>query len=163
MKRVAVKGHTEVARPEINVTPLVDVVLVLLIIFMVVVPQMQRDVPVELPAVVNVDPEVKSAVDPLTITLTRERVFYLGERSVGEEELRQQLRDARLASPLQRVVLRADKQVPWSEIRSFLAMVEESGFRGAAFMVGDLSRPNGETEEQEEKAHGHASGRSVGS
>lgn len=149
MKRVALKGHSEIASPEINVTPLVDVVLVLLIIFMVVVPQMQRDVPVELPAVVNVDPEVKTPVDPLTVTLTRELDFYLGERRVTAEELKGELRETRIASPLQRVVLRADAQVPWAQVRSFLAMVEESGFRGAAFMVGDLSRPEEKEQMQE--------------
>ena len=59
--------------PDINVTPLVDVVLVLLIIFMVVAPQMEQDVQVTLPGIFNPDPDVEGARAPLTVTVTKER------------------------------------------------------------------------------------------
>jgi biopolymer transport protein ExbD/biopolymer transport protein TolR len=57
--------------PDINVTPLVDVVLVLLIIFMVVAPRMDQDVPVDLPGIFNPDPEVETAMDPVKLSVAK--------------------------------------------------------------------------------------------
>ena len=66
-------------RPEINVTPLVDVVLVLLIIFMVVAPRLDQDLPVELPGIFNPDPDVKLA-DPFKLTIQKAGEFYVDEK-----------------------------------------------------------------------------------
>ncbi len=151
MKRRSIKGHFTAVAPEINVTPLVDVVLVLLIIFMVVVPQLQRDIPVNLPSVLNPDPDVPQSVEPLVITLARDQSLFVGERRVSEGELQDVLQQTRIASPERRVVLRADREVPWQHVRSFLAMVQEKGFRGSSLMVGDRSQRTGdEAKEREE-------------
>src|SRR3954462_8689358 len=80
-RRVSVVG----VRPDINVTPLVDVVLVLLIIFMVVAPRMDQDVPVDLPGVLNPDPEVETAVDPLKVSVAKAGEYYLNEQKYDLE------------------------------------------------------------------------------
>ena len=63
--------------PDMNVTPLVDVVLVLLIIFMVVAPRLDQDVPVNLPGIFNPDPEVETSVDPLKVTVARKGEYHI--------------------------------------------------------------------------------------
>src|SRR6185436_19702398 len=67
-------------RPDINVTPLVDVVLVLLIIFMVVAPRMDQDVPVDLPGIFNPDPEVETAMDPVKVSVAKVGEYFIDEQ-----------------------------------------------------------------------------------
>ena len=62
-----------------NVTPLVDVVLVLLIIFMVVAPRLNQDIQVELPGIFNPDPDAK-AIDPLKVTVAKAGEFWINEQ-----------------------------------------------------------------------------------
>ena len=69
------RSPADSVRPDINVTPLVDVVLVLLIIFMVVAPRMDQDVPVDLPGIFNPDPEVETAMDPVKLSVASPVAF----------------------------------------------------------------------------------------
>lgn len=139
MKRQGLRGHFTSVVPEINVTPLVDVVLVLLIIFMVVVPQLEREVAVDLPAVRNPDPETRAEVEPLVITLSRDRKLFLGEREMSEAEVSELLSATRASSPDRRLVLRADRNAPWESVRDLLAMLQERGFRGSSLLVNEQS------------------------
>jgi biopolymer transport protein ExbD len=139
VKRQGLRGHFTSVVPEINVTPLVDVVLVLLIIFMVVVPQLEREVAVDLPAVRNPDPETRAEVEPLVITLSRDRKLFLGEREMSEAEVSELLSATRASSPDRRLVLRADRNAPWESVRDLLAMLQERGFRGSSLLVNEQS------------------------
>ena len=66
--------------PDMNVTPLVDVVLVLLIIFMVVAPRLEQDVQIDLPGIFNPDPDVKLASDPLKLTVAKHGEYHIDQQ-----------------------------------------------------------------------------------
>jgi len=128
-------------RPDMNVTPLVDVVLVLLIIFMVVAPRLDQDVQVDLPGIFNPDPEVDGAADPLKVSVARVGEYYIGERKLDLDGAIAELGAAHAADPLRRLVLRADAKLRYGDVRELLARSQQVGFPGIAFMVGERRKP----------------------
>ncbi|HJK95945.1 MAG TPA: biopolymer transporter ExbD [Polyangiaceae bacterium LLY-WYZ-14_1] len=110
---------------EINVTPLVDVMLVLLIIFMVSAPLISTGLDVNLPSAraprIAIDEEM-----PL-ITVTRDRAVYLGEEEVGYEGLPEALRRNQKVQEGGEVFLQADAEVPYGFVVQVLAVVRETG------------------------------------
>jgi biopolymer transport protein ExbD len=123
-------------RPEMNVTPLVDVVLVLLIIFMVVAPRLDQDVQVDLPGIFNPDPEVK-VVDPLKVTVAKAGEYYIDEHSYGLDDAIERLSTEHATDPSRRLVLRADAHLPYGQMREIFARAQKVGFPGIALMVGE--------------------------
>jgi len=121
--------------PEINVTPLVDVVLVLLIIFMVIAPQMEAGERVELPGISNVDEKSKLEAYTLTVTATGR---YLLEKEVLEEAaLFQALTAAHQKDVEKRLVLKADRGVLYEKMRGLFAHAQQIGFKGVSLMVDE--------------------------
>jgi biopolymer transport protein ExbD len=102
--------------PVMNVTPLVDVVLVLLIIFMVVIPAMEKSAQVDLPSIFNVDPEAKSKTDPFTLSLTTDGSIYLEQDLLAPDAFLNKLREANEREPSRRLVLRADRAAHYGEV-----------------------------------------------
>ena len=122
--------------PEINVTPLVDVVLVLLIVFMVIAPQLEHGERVELPSVTRPDDAQKTAsVDPVTLTLASSGALYLEKEQVSAESLETRLSEVHAAAPERKVVLKGDATVPYGKVRSLFARVQKVGFPGCALLV----------------------------
>jgi biopolymer transport protein ExbD/biopolymer transport protein TolR len=126
--------------PDINVTPLVDVVLVLLIIFMVVAPRLDQDVQVELPGVFNPDPEVKNQVDPLKVSVAHTGDIYVGDEKLDLEAAVAQLAAEHAADPYRRLILRADAALRYSQVRDLFAKAQEVGFAGIGLQVGERHR-----------------------
>jgi biopolymer transport protein ExbD/biopolymer transport protein TolR len=125
-------------RPEINVTPLVDVVLVLLIIFMVVAPRLEQDVQVNLPGIFNPDPEVPAMADALKVTVARSGEYFIDNERYDLDVAVERLGSAHAADPLRRLILRADQDLPYGDVRElFGATREEGGLPGMALMVGE--------------------------
>jgi|SRR5262245_41337735 len=124
--------------PEINVTPLVDVVLVLLIIFMVIAPQLEAGERVELPGIVNVDP--KSKLDSVTLTMTASGRLLLEKDPVDPAGLQAALRDIHAREPDKRLVLKADKGIKYGEMRKIFDDVQKVGFLGTALMVDEKKK-----------------------
>lgn len=122
--------------PTINVTPLVDVVLVLLIVFMVVLPSMQNDVPVDLPSVVNVDPEPRGRMDPVTVSIRADAQLFLESEPLDERALEARLRIIHAAQPLRRVILRGDASVNYGRVRAIFRLCQQIGFPGVSLRVG---------------------------
>jgi biopolymer transport protein TolR len=109
---------------EINVTPLVDVMLVLLIIFMVTAPMLQQGFDVNLPQEGGGD-----ALDPsrerLVITLAKNERMYLNDRRVDFSELEQTLRQA--SATTREVFLRADQDIPYGLVVKMMAVIKQAG------------------------------------
>ncbi len=124
--------------PEINVTPLVDVVLVLLIIFMVIAPALEAGERVELPGIVNVDP--KSKLDAVTLTITVSGRLLLEKEPIDAAALQAALRDLHARTPEKRLVLKADKGVKYGEMRKIFDDVQKVGFLGTALMVDEKKK-----------------------
>jgi biopolymer transport protein TolR len=114
-------GHTTLS--EINVTPLVDVMLVLLIIFMVTAPMLQQGIDVNLPQEGggNLDP----STERLVITLGKNERMYLNDRRIDLPELEQTLRQATAAT--REVFLRADKDIPYGLVVQMMAVIKQAG------------------------------------
>ena len=127
-----------------NVTPLVDVVLVLLIIFMVVAPRLEQDVEVELPGIFNPDPETKQTADPLKVTVARAGEYYIESQQYDLDAAVEHLTMVRANDPYRRLVLRADARLNYGQVRELFGRVQELGFPGVGLMVGERHKPGEE-------------------
>ena len=127
-------------RPEINVTPLVDVVLVLLIIFMVVAPRLEQDVQVNLPGVFNTDPDVDALASALKVTVVHSGEYFIDNQRYDLDGAMERLGTEHAADPLRRLILRADQDLPYGDVRELFARAQKVGFPGMALMVGELHR-----------------------
>jgi len=139
VKRTFGLAKTPDIQPDINVTPLVDVVLVLLIIFMVVAPRMDQDVQVELPGIFNPDPEVKIA-DPIKVSVAKSGEYHLEDQVYDLEGITAQLAAERASDPSRRLALRGDAGLKYGDVRALLARTQEIGFPGMSFLVGERHR-----------------------
>jgi biopolymer transport protein ExbD len=121
-----------------NVTPLVDVVLVLLIVFMVVIPLMEKNAKVEIPGVFNVDPERKGGSDPYTLSLTRDGAMYFEQERLGPDAFEATLRAANERDRKKRLLLRADRDAKYGDVRQLFSRVQNIGFPGISLRVNEL-------------------------
>ena len=126
--------------PEINVTPLVDVVLVLLIIFMVIAPQLEQGLRIDLPGIHHPDRKMKGALGPVVLTVALDGTMLLEKEPVTEETLEQALRELHEREPARRLVLEADRQITYGRARTLFRKAQGIGFPGIALMVGDKAR-----------------------
>ena len=124
---------------EINITPFVDVMLVLLIIFMVAAPLLTVGVPVELPktaaSALPADQE-----EPLTVTITADGVVQILTTETPREELIPKLRAVAAEREGDRVFLRADGAVPYSTVMEIMGALNAGGFSNIG-LVTDIGGP----------------------
>ncbi|MEW6427900.1 MAG: protein TolR [Thermodesulfobacteriota bacterium] len=111
---------------EINVTPLVDVMLVLLIIFMVTAPMMTQGIDVNLPATTS--KALPQKEDPLVVTINAGQEIFVNKVKVDANLLRQQLDSLAAADKNRLIYLRADKDVPYGLVATIMADIREAGF-----------------------------------
>ncbi|RMG97788.1 MAG: biopolymer transporter ExbD [Deltaproteobacteria bacterium] len=123
--------------PVINVTPLVDIVLVLLIIFMVVLPSMQDEgLPIEMFKVEDADEFSSDGPEPIVITMTEDARILVGDTDVQPDRLPAALTRAVDRAPGARILLRADARLPYRTVRETFRIVQDAGFRGVHLAVG---------------------------
>ncbi len=126
-KRAGVKA-------EINVTPLVDVTLVLLIIFIVVTPMLQRGRDVELPRSPSSEHAAAESA-PLVLVLTAEKAIWIGDQHLPEEALHEQLARALIHDPARDVLLKADQSLSVGDVRHVMSLARAAGAKGVALAV----------------------------
>jgi len=136
----APRAHKGV-KADINVTPLVDVVLVLLIIFMVVTPQMEAGAAVDLPPAANPDTETPGALEPTTLSISRDGKLYFDKDVVDAPEMEKRLKALHEEKPQLRLVLKADKAVEYEQVRTLFKTCQQIGFPGVALQVIDRANP----------------------
>ena len=121
---------------DINVTPLVDVCLVLLIIFMVVTPMLQKGVPVNIP--MTEDPEKTPDTDKqLQISVKSDGTVYLGSTVVRKEQVQSELETIHQRTPDREIAVKGDKQVKYGAVLDVLKACREVGFNN----VGLIAQP----------------------
>ena len=112
---------------QINVTPFVDVMLVLLIIFMVTAPMLEKGVDVALPEVENA-PNLSAAKEPLVVTVTREGLIRIERHQVDTpEKLAPVLKQVLAGRQEQTVYLEADRTVPYGRVVQVMAGIRQAG------------------------------------
>jgi biopolymer transport protein ExbD len=126
-------------KSEINVTPLVDVVLVLLIIFMVVTPMLQKGRPVQLPETSNPDalPEDESEI-LVSVSFNgdgEKPSVWLDTKEVNLPDLEALLVETYQRNPGKRVVLKGDKRLPYGDVKDVMMIVNRSGFTGLGIIA----------------------------
>ncbi len=128
---------------DINVTPFIDVMLVLLIIFMVAAPLSTVDVPVDLP-VASAKPQQRPS-KPLFLTVKSDLALAFGNDTVARGNLRSALDAATGADRQQRVFLRADKTVPYGELMVVMNLLRTAGYLKVALVgLEDVPPPPGQ-------------------
>ncbi len=129
-------------RSEINVTPLVDVVLVLLIIFMVVTPLLQRGKAVTLPRSHTIDKEHEGG-DPLILSITADKGVYVDKEKCDDQRLEDRLREEIIASPYRPILLKGDQALEVGAVRKVLAIARKAGARGVRLAVEQVKTETG--------------------
>ncbi|MBN8189701.1 MAG: protein TolR [Rhodobacteraceae bacterium] len=124
---------------EINVTPMVDVMLVLLIIFMVAAPLLTVGVPVELPKTAA-SALPSEAEEPLAVTITAEGVITIQTTEVPMDELVNRLRAIAVERADDRIFLRADGAVPYQVVAQVMGALNRGGFSSIG-LVTDSGGP----------------------
>lgn len=124
---------------EINITPFVDVMLVLLIIFMVAAPLLTVGVPVELPKTAAQALPAEQE-EPLTVTITADGVVQIMTTETAREELIPKLRAVAAEREGDRVFLRADGTVPYSAVMEIMGALNAGGFSNIG-LVTDIGGP----------------------
>ena len=125
-------GQTRTALAEINITPLVDVVLVLLVIFMITAPVLQSGIEVNVPKTKTVKEITEQR---LVVTIDREQKVFLGDQPVNIHELGQKLRASNSDTTRQVIYLRADQRVPFGAFASVMDAVKQAGITNISIVT----------------------------
>ncbi len=126
--------HTPMS--EINVTPMVDVMLVLLIIFMVAAPLLQVGIPVELPEAKGQQiPAPKK--DPLAVTVKLNGDVFIGETQVGLDDVADKLKAIAQNGYDEPIFVRGDKGVPYGVVMKIMGRINAGGFKKLSFVLDE--------------------------
>ena len=122
---------------EMNVTPLVDVVLVLLIIFMVITPYLQRGVEIDLPFADHVHSREDAQREPLVVSLRRDGSLFLGTVRVSKQELLDRVRSILGPQADREILLKADEHLKYGQVREIFEWLR-SGGAGAVSLATEV-------------------------
>jgi biopolymer transport protein ExbD/biopolymer transport protein TolR len=128
-------GQTRTSLAEINITPLVDVVLVLLVIFMISAPVLQSGIEVAVPKTRTVREITEQR---LVLTIDRDSGLFLGDTPVNIHELPQKLHQGNTDPSKQVIYLRADERVPFGAFASVMDAVKQAGISNISIVTQPL-------------------------
>lgn len=111
---------------EINVTPMVDVMLVLLVIFMVTAPLLTVGVPIDLPK--EKAAQLDDTKTPIIVSLDRNGETFIGDRPVSASELPYRLKALAAEDPSRIVYVRGDRRIAYAQVMDALSLVNSAGF-----------------------------------
>ena len=129
-------------KSDINVTPLVDVMLVLLIIMMLVAPLIQQGAAVRLPFADNAIP--KPEVQGQTVlAITKDRTVYLNAKQINESDLAAKVTEALESQKEKVVIIKADKEAPYSAVMSAMDQLRQAGIEDIGLITDPKTAPAG--------------------
>ena len=149
MRRVETGRRSRRIRPmaEINVTPFVDVMLVLLIVFMVTAPLLTVGVPVDLPT--TKAQALSQDREPLSVTVRSNGRIYLQNTPIAEDDLVPRLTAIAANGYDQRIFVRGDKSVDYGRVMEVMALISAAGFTHIG-LVTDIAKPQSEDDRHKE-------------
>src|SRR5512146_344550 len=128
-----------VTMSEINVTPMVDVMLVLLVIFMVTAPLIQQGVKVNLPETKAAP--VEATDKRIILSVDAQRHIFIGDAEVAAADLEQKLRSNKKAQADKEVYLHADKDIPYGLVVDVMAAAQRAGIQNVGMITDPLAAP----------------------
>lgn len=135
-------GSGKGVKSDINVTPLVDVVLVLLIIFMVITPMLQKGVNVDLPEARHVASREtrpgQEAKEPLVLAVKADGTYWLDDDELATDEIAQRVEIAYRSEPGRPLLVKGDKAVEFGQVRTLIKALEDAGIQGASLAAAEL-------------------------
>jgi len=123
---------------EINITPFVDVMLVLLIIFMVAAPLMESGIPIQLPKASTKALQKES--EPVVLTITKERKIFLGKTEVPEASLDTKLKSFFEKKDKKEILIRADTELSYGVVAATMAAVKNSGIHKIGLVTDSVTK-----------------------
>jgi biopolymer transport protein ExbD len=132
------------ASPDINITPLVDVVLVLLIIFMVVTPAINEGAQIELPKVLTPDAKTKYT-NPIEVTIAPDGTTVCEKETIQLSQLKPKLVALHAKDPERALMLKSDQLMKWGKMRNAFFDLQDIGFKGVLLKVTErkTNKPGG--------------------
>ena len=128
----------------INVTPMVDVMLVLLIIFMVITPMLQNKVAVDMAKVENATPMPDAdKEDAIVVAITRDGGVFLGQNKVATSELGSQVREKLADTPGKQIFIRADARAQFRAVEDAIDAVRTAGVDEVGLLTNKREGPGG--------------------
>jgi biopolymer transport protein ExbD/biopolymer transport protein TolR len=129
------------ARPmsDINMTPLIDVMLVLLVIFIISAPLMVSSLPLELPASDAAQPRETPAA--IAVAIDPQGRFYLGEEALEPPAFAQRIAELARQNPAAEVQLRADRGVPYGRVAELIGLVQQAGLSRIGLVAESAGEP----------------------
>ena len=124
---------------DINMTPLIDVMLVLLVIFMITAPLMTSSLKLDLPKAEGAKPT--DAAQFVTLAIDTQGRFFWGDEQVSVDTLRLRVREAAVRNPTTEVQLRADKTVTYGRVAELIGVVQEGGLSRVGFVTESKAEP----------------------
>ncbi len=118
---------------EINVTPFVDVMLVLMIVFMITAPLLTVGVPIDLPE--STVPEIPGSDEPLAVSIDADGTVYLQDTEIAIDELAPRLGAITLRKPETRIFGRGDKAIDYGRVMEVMGVLAEAGFSNVALIA----------------------------
>jgi biopolymer transport protein TolR len=134
-------GRTQSALADINITPLVDVVLVLLVIFMLTAPVLQSGIDVAVPKTRTVREATEQRE---VITIDRDQRVFLGDHPINITDIPAQLHHPDTDTSKQIIYLRADERVPFGAFASVMDAVKQAGITNVSIVTQPLTNPPGQ-------------------
>jgi biopolymer transport protein TolR len=132
-------GSSKGVKSEINVTPLVDVCLVLLIIFMVVTPMLQRGKDVKLPQAHKIDEQNKEG-DPIILSVTKDKRVFVESDQYDDDGLSSRIANELRAAPGRKLLLKGDQSLTYGDVRRVLELTRKAGARSISLGVEELKK-----------------------
>lgn len=135
-----VGSGSEEVKSEINVTPLVDVCLVLLIIFMVVTPMLQKGVSVMLPVTKNPGKKPDNP-DQMIISVKSDSTIYIEQDWVPKNQFLSQIKELHDRNPAKEILIKGDARLRYKDIKKVLDMINEAGFENVGLITDQEKKP----------------------
>jgi len=128
-------GDNKQLNSEINVTPFVDICLVLLVIFMVVTPMLQEGITVHLPYAKHTEKHEDDEAHAIVVAVPNDRTIYIQKKPVPRDQFQAEMTEIHDRMPDKNVLIKADKGMKYGDVRKVMVETNEAGFEEVSLVT----------------------------